>query len=854
MKRIISIVLSLIVALGTVNSLVFADVADTSSYAFDIVKELGIINNNISLESEISRADAVKYILNLKNITSYQNSGVKKFKDISVYHEYYSLTDTAEALGIIKGDGDGFFRPDDTITPQEATVMIMRATGYSNLVDTNAGIYDYVLLAGRYGFTNNVDMSAYGMTYAEFAKLIYNSFKIGIIMPQTYGDGISYEVQNKTSLHWLGLAMGEGVLTDNEYASVHYTVNSFQKGIVIIDNIPFKTGTVNANACLGYNVEYFYYDTNKDTKELRYIAKKNNEEKLMPLSYDFYEKSGKLCYEDENGKEKQISIDVQASFIVNGSAKPLDINRIANAGSTGEVIFIDNTNNISGWDVVILNDYANDIVMGCDTAENTLNLRYAGKINLPDVNYGITEFLSSEKTKLNQPAAGTVISYISSDNGLYLKGIVSEKTIEGKAVSVENDSITKITVEDTEYLLSKDCRNLSILKAGNSYKYLLNFNNEIVEIKWQTERNYAFVLAAKETNSAIDKKIMAKLYTLNGVASYELADKLKFNGVLSNKTITEKVSYINTNAANDLITYEVNSEGKISDITFCEASTGNLLEDSKKFVKYAETGTEKYYYNGNVVDVIGVGAKYTQVFFIPEGENVDEEDCQISTLVRDTKYSNLSFYDVGMDGNVGIILARSKASNNFSGYPEAVVFEKKVKSIDSEGNPCEKVYYYSEGNRSSVIIDDEISYHILSNSKTSYNFSQLKFGDIFAFETNLQGRLDRFTVFFTAEDKNADIAVTYGGGVGQNQERQLISGNLCYFNEGVASLNFVGGFQIFYYDEAVPVYKINTQRKIISEIDMSNLQAKNYYDNTDAGQRVILFGRRYTLWGAYIYE
>ena len=852
-KRILSIFVSLFLILNIIPLGVMAEEKNAAYPEFDLVNALGFMPPDISVCAYVTRSEATEILLKLRGITSFGES-VRHFKDVSPYDEFYDMVHSAYSLGIIKGGTDGNFYPERNITSLEAVIMIMRTMGYSNIVDAAGGTsYDYLSFANQYGFLKGISAGENLMNAGEFARLIYNSFSIGIVEPTGFGDSSKYEVSSqKSSLSYTGIAMGEGILTDNSFASVHYTVNTFEKGKVIINGITYKTGNTNAEEMLGYNVKYFFFDNEDDIKTLKYIQKEDNKEDIIPLSYDVFSQNGKLCYFDENNKKAEYKISPEISLIVNGTAKPFDYSYIDNAGSTGEIILIDNGNAINGYDLIILNDYKNDIVIGFDEEENTVNLKYSGKTLLPDEDGVLILIKEGVKTELSKIESGTTVSYLSSDNGLYFKGILSTKTVEGKISAIDNNNNKQVfTIDGVDYSVSKDCNNSSIAELGKVFKFSLNFVGEISDVEWISDKNYAYVLKIVERSKDGEGVILTKLYTASGVKELHVAEKLSFNGIRTTKTSTEIVDYVKSLSDGELVTYKLNSDGEISDFTFCEPASGNLLSDSNKFTKYA-TSTSSVHYNGSIINKIG--AKGAMVFFIPDEENINEEECRVSSLTRDNYYKNITFYDVGMSGKSEAILVRSSKSSGFSDDPKAVIFSRTVDAVDKDGEACKKMYYYKDGVLNSVFVDEDPSCIVKSNSKAQVDFNTLAFGDMIAFETDINGKLDRFALFFTAADIDTDTAITYGGGVVQSQAIMYMSGNLCYYQNGVASITHDGGFQIFSYSDACPLYIIDTKTKTLRESDTNNLVPKNYYDENDEGQRVILFGDRYTLKGAYAYE
>jgi subtilisin family serine protease len=82
----------------------------------------------------ITRAEIVKMLVNVLRYNPDKNVDLitpktSSFKDVSIGSPYFSYIETAAKYGITKGNPDGTFGPDDTVTREQLTTMIIRAMG-----------------------------------------------------------------------------------------------------------------------------------------------------------------------------------------------------------------------------------------------------------------------------------------------------------------------------------------------------------------------------------------------------------------------------------------------------------------------------------------------------------------------------------------------------------------------------------------------------------------------------------------------------------------------------------------------------------------------------------------------------
>lgn len=171
---------------------VFADVGDgywgktaiTELYERKIVN--GRSENMFMPEENVTRAEFVKLlVLSLGKGESTQNAG---FADVSENAWYCGFVNTAYELGIVNGDENGYFYPDNNITRQDMAVMIARATGensdavsegmFSDFEEISDYAKSYVLKLCEKGIVSGMGNGMFSpkstATRAQAAQIIYN--------------------------------------------------------------------------------------------------------------------------------------------------------------------------------------------------------------------------------------------------------------------------------------------------------------------------------------------------------------------------------------------------------------------------------------------------------------------------------------------------------------------------------------------------------------------------------------------------------------------------------------------------------------------------------------------------------
>ncbi|MEG1131954.1 MAG: S-layer homology domain-containing protein [Romboutsia sp.] len=94
----------------------------------------GYEDHTLKLNDSVTRAEFAKMLVEIKGI-DLDKKAEENFSDVNSSDWYYNYVATLAKEGIIKGDGNGTFRPNDTITRQEAAVMIAKAARISEKID-----------------------------------------------------------------------------------------------------------------------------------------------------------------------------------------------------------------------------------------------------------------------------------------------------------------------------------------------------------------------------------------------------------------------------------------------------------------------------------------------------------------------------------------------------------------------------------------------------------------------------------------------------------------------------------------------------------------------------------------------
>ncbi len=843
-------------------------VVGENPYHVEVIMTMGFMDventTDFMGEEYIEREQAIKYVLNLMNITSYTDTDKVYFQDVSRFSEYHDMINTAVDLGIVMGDGNGNLRPKDNVTWAEACAMIMRAMGYSFM--TQGGATNYNALALEYGLLKGISVSGEFVNRNNFAKMLYNTFSMGIAEKTAFGEKEEYTInEEKSSLSFHDMKMDDGVVMATELATVYYSADLARKGGVVIGLDTYLVGATNVGDYLGYNVEFFYDTADEDEKIIRYAFKKNNEEVTYPLKKDTYTLDGNyLTFWDENDVEQRIEVTPEMSMILNGSSVAYDLSYITNPTYTGEFTLVKNSNS-ANYDVIFINAFSNDLVSGIDPVNGYIylkNNRYNGKsyIEMPvyENAYSITVIKNGEEIEYTSLVNDDVISYAINPTGRIVTIYASSQVVSGVLNSDAQRAERILTIGEGQYPLADDYYSEFGIELGTKITAYLNYAGKIVYITAGVVKNYGFVLSTGFSKGA-DPQGAAKILTASGKAeNMMLAKKVKLNQG-DYETHANVINALeNTKTNRQLISYELDSEGKIVNVDLQSAPSSDLIADQKKLILSHEVKTSSLN-SGITVDGIGIGG--TILFQIPNTPVLNEADCGVGSFVRSNNYNNVKMYDVGFDGVAKAALVLEAASG--SGYSttplETYMVKEIIDAVDEDGMSGKMLVYLNGGSEVSVFIDEKATKSAFSGNTSTKTIDQLSFGDIIAFEIGRSGKIETYSVMYDHKSQNDFLgALAVGGnGVGNNRELLVFKGIARYRANNLLTLEYMSGtqkmFELFTGIDSAQLTVVNTARKSVTYEDIGKVAFTNFRTNVD-GDKVVVTANRNAIKEVIIYE
>ena len=703
LKRLLSIVLSLIIVFGALSGLSFANEETAQVYGSDsigMLKALELVDfSEDQLGESITRADFLK-LIGIAAGYGETKSAEEVFSDLPLDDAREPYVKALYNVGIISLKNDKKVYPDAEISLIEAAAIAVKVTGYSLVAESRGGYPNgYYHVAKKNGLLDGLPASQYAvLTKGMAAKLIDNTLKADLMVQTGFGSDNEFEEINGKNLlnAYHGVYFIDDVVNGVDVSRLTGE-NDVETFYSVIGDMEIETMNVeNMHDLLGYRVNAYYKHERADIPRLVYIEKSvKNKETVLNIEDISSIKSGKIKAYDEKSKLKTYSFKRTLPVIYNtvSTKQPLSMSLIS--GKLGKVTLLDNTGDNSA-DVILVDAYVNYVVAHVDVDNNTIYDKYStSKTKVLDVTTDnpYTNIYNAKGKSINIGgiSAGDVVSVFESADDSYQKYInayVIGKSVAG-IIERSYDNGNRIVISGVEYEVSPECKAkfgtdkpgdtsiANILKNGKGVKIYLDYNDRVVwaEKSATTDLKYGFVVA-HDAASGLIANLKIKVYTANGVFEViEVADNVKIDGVSYKNNFDGVISKLNAasiamfgtevpnGCISSLVKYALNSEGKIAYIDTALNNKTNALAAREDFSDELDS---IFYTTGTQVtcrtpDRLGhqiLYASATPVIAFPDPSvkvdgkykyDVNDEDCYYVTnakaeFVSEREYDVKAFY------------------------------------------------------------------------------------------------------------------------------------------------------------------------------------------------------------------
>ena len=478
---------------------------------------------------------------------------IPQFIDVPLESDYYDAVTFGVGKGLLKGFGEGLFKPDDNITVVQAAKILLTAAGYENYAYFGGGwVEGYMNLADELKLTKNISKSANDIaTVDDVAKMIYNMFDIRCMeIEKIEGVDATFSDENTDTfiIEHMGMDYIEGVLTDNGIVSV-YGESEMNAGNILVGNKTVKvaeSGMLNlVRDKIGRRIRAYYSIENETEDEMLYFRVVEDETIIIDAS-DFEWFENIVVAYRKGARTVKEKIAEGAYMIYNGSNKK--------SYTEDDFIFERGTIRLSksekngNFDIIVIESYSSWYVENIDPAnyilynsaadsfsetdDAMLELKEAmeeNTVDLLDAGGNVMEFKNM--------ASGGVIDFYKSQKGYFKIYYTTSQGDEIKIKGIVTDDYgkTHIKTDDNDYIVASEylkAKDGVKIELGLTFVPIFNRYGEIIWTVVEAEDYYDLsvnYLVRCYLSDEGDEKCYIKVINDKGIEKlYTVAEKVSF--------------------------------------------------------------------------------------------------------------------------------------------------------------------------------------------------------------------------------------------------------------------------------------------------------------------------------------
>ncbi len=698
-----------------------------------------------------------------------------KFPDVVENHWANGYINVAVEQGIIEGDDEGNFRPDDAISYAEAMAILVRSIGHEPAALAKGGFPGgYISVGSQVGIAKNaVTGHNNPVIRGMVAQMTFNALTVKMMEQVGFGNDEKYEIVDKTLLSdVLDVTKANGQITALGISSISGTSSLKDNEVRIGD----KTYTVAEAALpairnlLGFNVSYYVRELASGDFELilaRADKGKNNATTIATGDIESVTTEDGVTLveywlDKENDKNpKELTIGAGAQMIFNGKATAFDAELLQ--PESGRITCLDIDNNDVA-DLVFVTSFTNLVVESVIENSHKITDKYGNPSLVLDpdnkeVKFTMTQ--SGQLVELSDLSEWDILSVAKSIDGTIISVEVSAAKVSGKVEEIDGE---KRKIDGKFYEVAKNyTEDINLNDEGTFY---LDVEGKIAAVDSSTvlSSNYAYLIDA-DLSSGFDKALEIKVFGKDGeTVIIKSGEKIRLNGA-SGKTPEEALAALKSggSVAPQLITFEKNAEGVLTQLNTATDLSGSGAIDKHKFslnaadeLTYKKASKKLGIYNLN---------ENTLILNIPAGvTDADEYSVETLNFFDDNEAYDVLVYDVSEDLTAKVVIVTSATASASLESPIAVV-DQIATVLNDRGETVQRLYAYQNGER--ITLDTEVD-GLLTKGEGD-DATVLEKGDILQLKLNTKNEISAIRVLFDTDSKTTeftteidDLELVYG--------------------------------------------------------------------------------------------
>ena len=741
----------------------FIDCINTEYYeSTKLLKNLGFISgkNDYEFEPEknITRAEFTKLIIALINLSGSADAKENIFADIASDYWAADAINTLYGIGIIHGDENNCFNPEDTVIASEAVKILIYALGYSVVAEEKGGYpTGFWVLANQLGLLNNINLNIESeLNRGVASELISNALDVEMLYQVGFGADNRYNRDSITILNYFhNIYKINGILSDVGAMSI-ISGHLFSDKTAIIDDLKLTIGSYPLKDLLGQMVTaYVKVTTGSENGEILYASATAGTQ-INDIPYTCYEgvKDGYIYFSDDTDKENKIAFSNNTRVIYNGRYE-------TRMGMINEPEFSCGFMKIIKYpgsataDVIIIEDYETYQMAAGGYLDSILTDKKQGSVNLMIDNAEMIEVVRyGEIIEYKEDiyiSEDDIVNIAKSKDGNIIKVYISNEQIEGTLNSYNLDKNTCI-IKNKEFYFSKDISKNNIESlTGNEVVGYFDINGAVAVLESSGLHEKYGYIQALSSSDYFSGVVKMRIITQNGAIEEYTADSdTKLNGIKAGFSALSVISP-------QLVRYTARENKSLISIELAQDSSSIGQEN---FTKNFSSESCKYYGGqlrlfASIYQIDG----NTKIFLIPKDRNdiTGYKVRDINYLITDKSYC-VSLFDTDDTYMVNAaVIYLDKSDVRILEYADPVaIVEDCANILDKEGRLCIDVYAKVNGQDTHIYFDNEGGVDLTGswlpehkNINTVNGIIQFRKGDVFQYYMDDESHCKYFRMLLT---------------------------------------------------------------------------------------------------------
>lgn len=717
MKKQTAIIAVIVMILNMLQALPAAaaseEVSSRRSEAIAVVNGLGLadksgISDNAA-ESYITRAEFAGMAAALTG--NVRGNLTPSFFDVQSDNAFADEIYTLSNMGVMVGFSDIEFGPNENMTAEQGTIVLLRMLGYSPLIEK--GLWDAQTAVQRTDLYNGVRSALSDkLTKGDAAVMVYNALTAPMCIRDYNANG-GYSVDNTRCIMYdnLKISVTHGIVNQSYFSSLTTGMVPISETQVAIDNEVFECGGyTDAKNYFGYNVECYYRENPYGGYEAVYMLPKKTKS-VTVQSEDFEDLNGRTFkYTVKNInyttsiKTETLQLADALDVVYNGVVCPdYTDDDLLLKDRAGYSTFIDN-NNDGKYEVVLITECRDYVVSYVNDKTKTVYTKWQGNIDLSAVENIYIYDLRGQRIEFGIIKSGDILTMQMSKDGKNVTIIRTVQVVETAVKSINYAKRTVVLADNREYTVDESLwQKIDDIKINTYGMFYFDYRGRIAGLLFEnygTNEGYAFLSRIWQEKG--DDTVYVKLFRMSGeMEQYKLKKTLTVDGSKVKATaFCDKMILTDTDGTKytdrKVVKFKANDAG--DEVYFID--TPDLAEGESEeslYVKgYRNTGGGESYAEGYFRHFVYM-AQFRQAMMVPMPA-ADEMKSAVNNYADDDYYirpfkDNMTFQNFD-----AFPITDSGAASMMVNY-----YTKRLGEVQNYGGDYE---YDSLKGRASVMVND----------------------------------------------------------------------------------------------------------------------------------------------------